>query len=122
MICEDFKCFELVFFWFAGIVAHQEYLQRLPEMQELRPANRLLLHLVWVRDVHTLRAAQRPCNPNSRLNDAADLCSYYGLWMWFPELFNRMEEGGSPCSNVSLPSHLAQNHSCYPVKTAGVYQ
>ncbi|KAM9854211.1 synaptic vesicle glycoprotein 2C isoform 2-T2 [Aulostomus maculatus] len=42
---------------------------------------------------------------------------YYGLWMWFPELFTRIENGGSPCANVSLPSPL-QNHSCYPVKTA----
>lgn len=43
---------------------------------------------------------------------------YYGLWMWFPELFERMEEdGGSPCANVSLPSPLL-NQSCYPVKTA----
>lgn len=42
---------------------------------------------------------------------------YYGLWMWFPELFQRIEGGGSPCANVSLPSPL-RNQSCYPVKTA----
>ncbi|XP_017292502.1 synaptic vesicle glycoprotein 2B [Kryptolebias marmoratus] len=42
---------------------------------------------------------------------------YYGLWMWFPELFTRVEGGGSPCANVSLPSPL-HNQSCYPVKTA----
>ncbi|XP_054475419.1 synaptic vesicle glycoprotein 2B [Anoplopoma fimbria] len=42
---------------------------------------------------------------------------YYGLWMWFPELFERMENGGSPCSNLSIPSPL-RNQSCYPVKTA----
>ncbi|XP_035520727.1 synaptic vesicle glycoprotein 2C [Morone saxatilis] len=42
---------------------------------------------------------------------------YYGLWMWFPELFERIEDGGSPCANVSLPSPL-HNKSCYPVKTA----
>ncbi|XP_075945610.1 synaptic vesicle glycoprotein 2C [Anarhichas minor] len=42
---------------------------------------------------------------------------YYGLWMWFPALFERMENGGSPCANVSLPSSL-NNQSCYPVKTA----
>ncbi|CAG5957655.1 unnamed protein product [Menidia menidia] len=42
---------------------------------------------------------------------------YYGLWMWFPELFERVEDGGSPCANVSLPSPL-RNQSCYPVKTA----
>ncbi|GAA6215253.1 synaptic vesicle glycoprotein 2C-like isoform X1 [Lates japonicus] len=42
---------------------------------------------------------------------------YYGLWMWFPELFKRVEAGGSPCANVSLPSQLL-NQSCYPVKTA----
>lgn len=42
---------------------------------------------------------------------------YYGLWMWFPELFKRIEEGGSPCANVSR-SQTQNNHSCYPVKTA----
>ncbi|XP_036963068.1 synaptic vesicle glycoprotein 2C isoform X1 [Acanthopagrus latus] len=43
---------------------------------------------------------------------------FYGLWMWFPELFERMESGGgSPCANVSLPSSH-YNQSCYPVKTA----
>uniref|UniRef100_A0A3P9LGE4 Synaptic vesicle glycoprotein 2 n=1 Tax=Oryzias latipes TaxID=8090 RepID=A0A3P9LGE4_ORYLA len=42
---------------------------------------------------------------------------YYGLWMWFPELFERVEGGGSPCANISLPSAL-HNQSCYPVKTA----
>ncbi|KAK5927619.1 hypothetical protein CgunFtcFv8_012756 [Champsocephalus gunnari] len=42
---------------------------------------------------------------------------YYGLWMWFPELFKRIEDGGSPCANASLPS-LLHNQSCYPVKTA----
>ncbi|XP_058501371.1 synaptic vesicle glycoprotein 2B [Solea solea] len=42
---------------------------------------------------------------------------YYGLWMWFPELFSRIEEGGSPCGNVSVPYSL-HNNSCYPVKTA----
>ncbi|XP_008409421.1 synaptic vesicle glycoprotein 2B [Poecilia reticulata] len=43
---------------------------------------------------------------------------YYGLWMWFPELFARVESsGGSPCANVSVPSAL-NNQSCYPVKTA----
>lgn len=48
------------------------------------------------------------------------MCRYYGLWMWFPELFKKMEEGGSPCANVSLPSQF-QNQSCYPVKTASAY-
>lgn len=42
---------------------------------------------------------------------------YYGLWMWFPELFARIEDGGSPCANVSRLAPL-QNQSCYPVKTA----
>nr|XP_020515795.1 synaptic vesicle glycoprotein 2B-like [Labrus bergylta] len=42
---------------------------------------------------------------------------YYGLWMWFPELFARLESGGSPCRNMSLPRPM-QNQSCYPVKTA----
>ncbi|XP_057691841.1 synaptic vesicle glycoprotein 2B isoform X2 [Corythoichthys intestinalis] len=41
---------------------------------------------------------------------------FYGLWMWFPELFVRVEDGGSPCANVSIPSGH-QNQSCYPVKT-----
>lgn len=42
---------------------------------------------------------------------------YYGLWMWFPELFKRVEAGGSPCANTSQLSSF-QNESCYPVKTA----
>ena len=46
------------------------------------------------------------------------LCRYYGLWMWFPELFKRIEDGGSPCANVSR-SLTQDNHSCYPVQTAG---
>lgn len=53
-------------------------------------------------------------------NEWADSFRYYGLWMWFPELFKRMEDGGSPCSNSSLPSLMTRNQSCYPVKTAGV--
>ncbi|XP_015199277.2 synaptic vesicle glycoprotein 2C isoform X1 [Lepisosteus oculatus] len=44
---------------------------------------------------------------------------YYGLWMWFPELFKRTEDGGSPCSNVSRSSSVhPENHTCYPVQTA----
>ncbi|CAL1594682.1 unnamed protein product [Knipowitschia caucasica] len=42
---------------------------------------------------------------------------YYGLWMWFPELFKRLEDGGSPCTNVSRV-YAINNQSCYPVKTA----
>ncbi|XP_004570326.2 synaptic vesicle glycoprotein 2C [Maylandia zebra] len=42
---------------------------------------------------------------------------YYGLWMWFPELFERTEDGGSPCANVSRPS-VAANETCNTVKTA----
>ncbi|KAJ0069748.1 hypothetical protein NL108_013297, partial [Boleophthalmus pectinirostris] len=42
---------------------------------------------------------------------------FYGLWMWFPELFKRVEDGGSPCANVSKTYSL-HNESCYPVKTA----
>uniref|UniRef100_A0A3B4AW36 Major facilitator superfamily (MFS) profile domain-containing protein n=1 Tax=Periophthalmus magnuspinnatus TaxID=409849 RepID=A0A3B4AW36_9GOBI len=45
------------------------------------------------------------------------LMEFYGLWMWFPELFKRVEDGGSPCANVSR-SYSLQNESCYPVKTA----
>uniref|UniRef100_A0AAY5KCL3 Major facilitator superfamily (MFS) profile domain-containing protein n=1 Tax=Esox lucius TaxID=8010 RepID=A0AAY5KCL3_ESOLU len=42
---------------------------------------------------------------------------YYGLWMWFPELLKRAEDGGSPCANASRLQSL-DNQSCYPVKTA----
>ncbi|XP_065147502.1 synaptic vesicle glycoprotein 2B [Paramisgurnus dabryanus] len=42
---------------------------------------------------------------------------YYGLWMWFPELFKRIEDGGSPCANTSR-IQSSENESCYPVKTA----
>ncbi|XP_051545165.1 synaptic vesicle glycoprotein 2B-like isoform X2 [Myxocyprinus asiaticus] len=42
---------------------------------------------------------------------------YYGLWMWFPELFKRAEDGGSPCANTSS-IQSSENDSCYPVKTA----
>ncbi|XP_061629391.1 synaptic vesicle glycoprotein 2C isoform X1 [Phyllopteryx taeniolatus] len=45
---------------------------------------------------------------------------YYGLWMWFPELFARMEAGGSPCANMSAGSEQ-RNRSCYPVNTV-VYE
>lgn len=41
--------------------------------------------------------------------------------MWFPELFERTEDGGSPCANVSRPS-VAANETCNTVKTAGVFQ
>ncbi|KAJ7998319.1 hypothetical protein DPEC_G00221460 [Dallia pectoralis] len=44
---------------------------------------------------------------------------YYGLWMWFPELFKRAEDGGSPCTNANASrSQTQDNQSCYPVKTA----
>ncbi|TRY90231.1 hypothetical protein DNTS_027165 [Danionella cerebrum] len=42
---------------------------------------------------------------------------YYGLWMWFPELFKRIEDGGSPCANLSRVQR-SEKESCYPVKTA----
>ncbi|KAF4094861.1 synaptic vesicle glycoprotein 2B isoform X1 [Onychostoma macrolepis] len=42
---------------------------------------------------------------------------YYGLWMWFPELFKRAEDGGSPCANMSRVQS-SENQSCYPVQTA----
>ncbi|XP_051917436.1 synaptic vesicle glycoprotein 2C isoform X2 [Hippocampus zosterae] len=45
---------------------------------------------------------------------------YYGLWMWFPELFSRAEAGSSPCANMSAPSQQHTN-SCSPVKTV-VYE
>ncbi|CAL8296034.1 unnamed protein product [Boreogadus saida] len=43
---------------------------------------------------------------------------YYGLWMWFPELFKRIEDGGSPCANVSRAPQLLNQSSCYPPNTA----
>ncbi|XP_043933745.1 synaptic vesicle glycoprotein 2C-like [Protopterus annectens] len=46
---------------------------------------------------------------------------YYGLWMWFPELFKQIEEtGGSPCSNGfhSSASKTTENVTCYPVNTS----
>ncbi|KAJ8417134.1 hypothetical protein AAFF_G00283610 [Aldrovandia affinis] len=43
---------------------------------------------------------------------------YYGLWMWFPELFKRTEDGGSPCANRSRAASSPDNKKCYPVKTA----
>ncbi|KAJ8315817.1 hypothetical protein KUTeg_007967 [Tegillarca granosa] len=35
---------------------------------------------------------------------------YYGLWMWFPELFSRVEKyGGSPCESMSAKNQTAGN-------------
>ncbi|XP_048769762.1 synaptic vesicle glycoprotein 2C-like [Ostrea edulis] len=35
---------------------------------------------------------------------------YYGLWMWFPELFHRVElYGGSPCDHHSTPPNRTDN-------------
>ncbi|CAJ1056162.1 synaptic vesicle glycoprotein 2C [Xyrichtys novacula] len=42
---------------------------------------------------------------------------YYGLWMWFPELFAKLETDGAPCANATKPQPLV-NLTCYPVKTA----
>lgn len=39
--------------------------------------------------------------------------------MWFPELLARVEDGGSPCANVSSPLH---NQNCSPVNTAGGFK
>lgn len=36
---------------------------------------------------------------------------YYGLWMWFPELFSRMKNGGSPCDHSSF-SNKTMNETC----------
>ncbi|KAK2842608.1 hypothetical protein Q5P01_012808 [Channa striata] len=41
---------------------------------------------------------------------------YYGPWMWFPELFARIEAGGSACANVSVQSPL-QNQNFSTVDT-----
>lgn len=36
--------------------------------------------------------------------------SYYGLWMWFPELFSRVEKyGGSPCDHHQGPPNRTGN-------------
>ncbi|XP_042609454.1 synaptic vesicle glycoprotein 2B isoform X1 [Cyprinus carpio] len=43
---------------------------------------------------------------------------YYGLWMWFPELFKRAEDGGSPCAKRGSRVQSSENESCYPVQTA----
>ncbi|XP_060077805.1 synaptic vesicle glycoprotein 2C-like [Ylistrum balloti] len=38
---------------------------------------------------------------------------YYGLWMWFPELFSRVEKyGGSPCDHVKVVNATSNNHTC----------
>lgn len=55
----------------------------------------------------------------SKINIVNALLRYYGLWMWFPELFKRAEDGGSPCANTSR-IQSSENESCYPVKTAGI--
>lgn len=35
---------------------------------------------------------------------------YYGLWMWFPELFSRVEKyGGSPCDHHQGPPNRTGN-------------
>jgi VNT family MFS transporter (synaptic vesicle glycoprotein 2) len=46
------------------------------------------------------------------------LCfGYYGLWMWLPELYKRMNEnGGSPCSSSTHQNQstiIAQNKTCH---------
>ncbi|XP_033741474.1 synaptic vesicle glycoprotein 2C-like isoform X1 [Pecten maximus] len=38
---------------------------------------------------------------------------YYGLWMWFPELFSRVEKyGGSPCDHVKDTNSTSQDQNC----------
>lgn len=38
---------------------------------------------------------------------------YYGLWMWFPELFSRMKNGGSPCDHISPVNHSSTNATAW---------
>ncbi|XP_077373686.1 synaptic vesicle glycoprotein 2C isoform X2 [Festucalex cinctus] len=45
---------------------------------------------------------------------------FYGLWMWFPELFSRVEAGSSPCANMSATAQR-RHRDCYPVNTV-VYE
>lgn len=77
---------------------------------------------VWSTETLDLRARCRfvASLDELRFSHLRQLSRYYGLWMWFPELFKRVEEGGSACANVSVPART-ENISCYPVKTVGVY-
>ncbi|XP_030630226.1 synaptic vesicle glycoprotein 2B [Chanos chanos] len=43
---------------------------------------------------------------------------FYGLWMWIPELFKKLEDGGSPCASNTSLTHKQDADMCYPVKTA----
>lgn len=48
---------------------------------------------------------------------------YYGLWMWFPELFSRMKDGGSPCdqSNSNFINQTSKNETTCNYKDNWVY-
>lgn len=47
-----------IFSSFAGIVTHQEHLQRPTQIQERHPDDRLLLHLLWVRNLKPVTRTQ----------------------------------------------------------------
>merc|ERR1719193_612871 len=34
---------------------------------------------------------------------------FYGLWMWFPEIFKRVESGGGDTCTHSTTSHILRN-------------
>ncbi|KAK3580500.1 hypothetical protein CHS0354_001097 [Potamilus streckersoni] len=50
---------------------------------------------------------------------------YYGLWMWFPELFNRVQKyGGSPCDSIkeNIPANQTNTTtSCNPIPDNWVF-
>lgn len=37
---------------------------------------------------------------------------YYGLWMWFPEIFKRIQHGGSSCGGGASVNYTAPNMTC----------
>jgi len=50
-------------------------------------------------------------------------CSYYGLTMWFPELFSRMESSnstGSVCDTTASQSNVTTNNCANP-NDAAIY-
>lgn len=46
---------------------------------------------------------------------------YYGLWMWFPELFSRMKDGGSPCDHSSIVNQTSTNSTSCETTDTWVY-
>ncbi|WAR08208.1 SV2B-like protein [Mya arenaria] len=50
--------------------------------------------------------------------------SYYGLWMWFPEIFARVEKyGGSPCDHTVVnTTGTNETEVCNPIPNDWVYK